>query len=55
MTGHTQQAWFSGNMPQFAGGNKSIFGFVTHDALIAMEDKYHLDPKDLIFKRLEVS
>ena len=44
MIGHIQQAWYSRNMPQSAGGNKPIFGFGTHVALIAMEDKYHLDP-----------
>lgn len=44
MTGHIQQAWYSRNMPQSAGGNNPIFGFGTHVALIAMEDKYHLDP-----------
>ena len=38
MTGHIQQAWYSRNMPQSAGGNNPIFGFGTHVALIAMEE-----------------
>ena len=44
MSVHIQQAWYSRNMPQSAGGNIPIFGFGTHVALVAMEDKYHLDP-----------
>lgn len=38
MTGHIQQAWYSRNVPQSAGGNNPIFGFGTSRALIAMEE-----------------